>query len=59
MSLLGNALNSSFLYPTGHRAVLLSKSGKRKVVDSIPGCACRPNCSDFSLVFSETRVNMD
>ena len=30
---------------------------KRKVPDSIPGRACRPNRSKFSVVFSEPRVN--
>ena len=33
------------------------KTGRREVPDSIPGRACRPNRSEFSVVFSETRVN--
>ena len=33
------------------------KPGRREVPASIPGRACRPRCSEFSVVFSETRVN--
>ena len=32
------------------------KTGTREVPGSISGCACRPRCSEFSVVFSETRV---
>ena len=32
------------------------KAGKRVVTGSIPGHACRPSHSKFSVVFSETRV---
>ena len=30
---------------------------RREVPGSNPGRACRPSCSEFSVVFSETRVN--
>ena len=33
------------------------KASKWEVLDSILGRACRPSCSEFSVVFSETRVN--
>ena len=33
------------------------KTGRREVPDSNPGRACRPSPSEFSVVFSETRVN--
>ena len=33
------------------------KTGRREVPGSIPGFACRPSHSEFSPVFSETRVN--
>ena len=29
----------------------------QEVPGSIPGYACRPNRSEFSMIFSETRVN--
>ena len=35
------------------------KTGRREVPGSIPGGACRPSHSKFSVVFSETRVNTD
>ena len=35
------------------------KTGKREVLDSNPGIACRPSRSEFSVVFSETRVSTD
>ena len=34
------------------------KSGMWEVPGSTPGCACQPSCSEFSVVFSETGVNM-
>ena len=34
-----------------------SSSGRQEVPGSIPGRPCRPNRSEFSVVFSETRVN--
>ena len=33
------------------------KTGRREVPDSIPGRACRSSRSEFSVVFSETRLN--
>ena len=33
--------------------------GRREVPGSIPGRACRPSRSEFSLVFSEIRINTD
>ena len=33
------------------------KTGRRKVPGSIPGRACRPSRSEFSMVFSETSKN--
>ena len=42
--------------PTSGGVVTL-KSGRREVLGSIPDHACRPNHSEFSVVFSETRVN--
>ena len=33
------------------------KTGRRKVPGLISGRACRPSCSEFSMVFSKTRVN--
>ena len=38
-------------------AVLRSKSGRREMPGSTLGRAYRPSRSEFSLVFSETRVN--
>ena len=37
--------------------VVALKSGRREVLGSILGRACRPRRSEFSVVFSETRVN--
>ena len=42
--------------PTSGSAVTL-KTGRREVPGSNPGRACRPSRSEFSVVFSETRVN--
>ena len=42
--------------PTSGEAVTL-KTGRREVPGSNPGRACRPSRSEFSVVFSETRVN--
>ena len=36
---------------------LRSKTGRREVPGSFLGRACRPSRSEFSVVFSETRVN--
>ena len=41
---------------TSGSAVTL-KTGRREVPGSNPGRACRPSRSEFSAVFSETRVN--
>ena len=38
---------------------LLSKIGRREEPSSIPGRAYRPSRSEFSVIFSETRVNTD
>ena len=43
--------------PTSGTAVTL-KTGRREVPGSNPGRACQPTRSEFSVVFSETRVNM-
>ena len=48
---------SLFLSPTSGRVVTL-KTGRWEVPGSNPGRACRPSRSTFSVVFSETRVNM-
>ena len=42
--------------PTSGRVVTL-ETGRREVPGSNPGRACRPSRSEFSVVFSETRVN--
>ena len=42
--------------PTSSGVITL-KSGRREVPGSIPDHACRPSRSEFSVVFSETRVN--
>ena len=34
-----------------------SVTGRYDVPDPILGCTCRPSRSEFSLVFSETRIN--
>ena len=36
---------------------LRSITGRREVPDSVLGRTCRPSRSEFSVVFSETRVN--
>ena len=41
---------------TGGGVVAL-KTRRREVAGSSPGRACRPSRSQFSVVFSETRVN--
>ena len=54
-----NSSYDSFFYilrPTSGSAVTL-KTGRREVQGSNPGRACRPSCSEFSVVFSETCVN--
>ena len=48
--------NLLLLSPTSGTAVTL-KTGRREVPDSNPGRDCRPIRSEFSVVFSETRVN--
>ena len=40
------------------RSGTILKAGRREVPGSNPNRACRPSRSDFSVVFSETRVNM-
>ena len=35
-----------------------AKNGRQEVPGSILGRACRPNRSEFSAVFCETRLNM-
>ena len=47
---------SWFIRPTSGTAVTL-KTGRREVPGSNPGRGCRPSRSEFSVVFSETRVN--
>ena len=42
--------------PTNGEVVTL-KTGRREVPSSIPGRACRPSRSEFSVVSSETHVN--
>ena len=42
--------------PTSGRVVTL-ETGRWEVPGYIPGRACRPSRSEFSVVFSETRVN--
>ena len=52
-----SALNFSCLGST-NGTVLTVKTERREVPGSNPGCACRPSRSEFSVFFSETRVNM-
>ena len=33
------------------------KTGRQQVPGSIPGSACRPSSSEFSMILSETPVN--
>ena len=44
---------SIFIRPTSGTAVTL-KTGRREVIGSNPGRACRSSRSEFSVVFSET-----
>ena len=44
--------------PTSGGEVTL-KTGRREVTGSNPGRACRPSRSEFSVVFSETRLNTE
>ena len=44
--------------PTSGGVVALT-TGRREVPGSNPGRACLPSRSEFSVVFSETRVNTD
>ena len=54
---IGNGADDSFaMGPTSGRVVTL-ETGRREVPGSNTGRACRPSCSEFSVVFSETRVN--
>ena len=39
--------------------VVTHKTGRREVPGSNPGRACRSSRSEFSVAFSETRVNTD
>ena len=45
-----------FISPTSG-AVEALKTGRREVPGSNPGRTCRPSCSEFSVVFSNTRIN--
>ena len=45
------------LRPTSGSAATF-KTGRREVPGSKPGRACQPSRSEFSVVFSETRLNM-
>ena len=45
-----------FYGPTSGGLVAL-KTGRREMPGSNPDRACRPSCSEFSVVFSETRIN--
>ena len=47
---------SSSRTPTSGTAVTF-KTGRREVPGSNPGRACRPSRSEFSVVFSEIRIN--
>ena len=50
-------LFSFFLHGPTCGGVVTLKTGRREVPGSNPGRACQPNFSEFSEVFSETRVN--
>ena len=39
--------------------VAVLKTSRREVLVFIPGRNCRPSHSEFSMVFSETRINAD
>ena len=41
------------------RSSIAIKAGRREVPDLNPGRACRLSRSEFSTVFTETRVNTD
>ena len=45
-----------YISPTSGSAITL-KTGRPEVPGSNPGRACRPSRSEFSVVFSETRLN--
>ena len=47
------------LFSSTSGGVVALKTGRREVPGSIPGRACRPSRSEFSVVFSKTRVNTD
>ena len=53
----GMDVKLSILGPTNGLAVLRSKTGRQEVPGSISGCACRPSCSKFSVVFPEIPEN--
>ena len=46
-----------FLINTLLKFICISKLFQ-KVPGSVPGCVCRPSHSEFSVVFSETRLSM-
>ena len=50
---LKSNINKHHQWPSGSTL----KTGRRKVPGSIPGRACRPSRSEFSVIFSETRLN--
>ena len=49
-------INVNNIRPTSRELITL-KTGRREVSGSNPGRAYRPKRSEFSVVFSETRVN--
>ena len=48
---------SVFLYALQWRSDSALKTGGREMLASIPGRACQPSCSEFSVVLVETLVN--
>ena len=52
----GQGMDVELSVPWPHQW-LRSKTGRREVPGSFFGRACRPSRSEFSVVFSETRVN--
>ena len=58
-SIPGQGMDVHTVRPWPHQGLRGSalKTGRREVPGSIPGRACRPRRSDFSVVFTETRVN--
>ena len=50
-------LNNCYYRPHQWRSANAQNWKTWEVPGSNPGCACRPSLSEFSVVFSETRVN--